>query len=332
MTRAPLTSQERLHRLYFHEEMDRPAVIIRWWGFRDDPTYDPMFRLMTEHSDWVEPWPAGNLVRGPVVPWAKEEGRRHTLRDADEAERYLELPEAEISGDVSEYFRLRDKVGDRGIVLATLHNNPGGFVSGLFGSEQCALMSITDRDVLHRLAQRYQKTVLRLLDYLIERGVGPYFNIFGQEMIAPPLHGRQDFLDFNVRYDRAIADRIHVAGGRLNVHCHGSVKSVIDCFPEFGADVFHCFEAPPMGDITPAEAKAALRGKVALEGNIQIADMYEKTPDEIRAQTEALIRDCFDDRRGLAVTPTASPYMTGRGADCFAQYKAMVEAVTGRTA
>ena len=69
---------------------------------------------------------------------------------------------------------------------------------------------------------------------------------------------------------------------------------------------------------------------MSLEGNIQIADMYETTPDEIRAQTEALIRDCFDDHRGLAISPTASPFMTGRGADCYPQYLAMVETVCRR--
>ena len=46
-----ITSAERLRRLYFHQEMDRPAVIIRWWGFRDDPTYDQLFKLMTERAD-----------------------------------------------------------------------------------------------------------------------------------------------------------------------------------------------------------------------------------------------------------------------------------------
>jgi len=311
--------------------MDRPAAIIRWWGFRDDPSYDDLFRLMTEHTDWVEPWAALDLVHAPDTPWAdpdtSDPGRHYPLRDADDAERYLALPMPEIASDVSEYFRLKEQVGDRGVVVAALGNNPGGQVSGLFGSEQFAMMSLTDRDVLHRLMARHQETLLRLIDFLVDRGIGPYFNIFGQEMVAPPLHGRPDFVDFNVRYDRPIADRIHAAGGRLNVHCHGGVKSVIDCFAELGADVFHCFEAPPMGDITPAEAKQALRGKVALEGNIQIGDMYEKSPDEIRAQTEALIRDCFDDRRGLAVTPTASPFMPGRGRDCYPQYAAMVETV-----
>ena len=110
----------------------------------------------------------------------------------------------------------------------------------------------------------------------------------------------------------------------------------MDGFPAIGADVLHCFEAPPMGDVTPAEVKQAWRGQIALEGNIQIADMYEKSPGEIRAQTEALIRDGFDDRRGLAVSPTASPYMAGRGVDCYPQYLAMVETVcaacrTGKT-
>lgn len=324
-----MTSRERLHALYFLQEMDRPAAIVRWWGFRDDRSYDNLFRLMTEQSDWVEPWGAGGLIHNPEIPWAGEDGRRHPLRDADDAERFLALPEAEIGGDVSDYFRLQKRVGDRGIVLASLGHNPAAKTACLFGSEQFAIMSITDRDLLHRLTARFQAELLRLADFLLTRGVGPYFNICGEEMVAPPLHGRQDFIDFNVQYDRPIADRLHAAGGRLNVHCHGGVKSIIDCFPDLGADVFHCFEAPPMGDITPAEAKAALRDTVALEGNIQIANMYEKTPDEIRAQTEALIRDCFDDRRGLAVTPTASPFMPGRGADCFAQYEAMVETVTG---
>ena len=84
-----------------------------------------------------------------------------------------------------------------------------------------------------------------------------------------------------------------------------------------------------MGDVTPAEVKQAWRGQIALEGNIQIADMYEKRPGEIRAQVEALIRAGFDDRRGLAISPTASPFMPGRGADCYPQYAAMVDAVRG---
>jgi hypothetical protein len=328
-----LTSRERLHRLYFHQEMDRPAAIVRWWGFRDDSSYADLFRLMTERADWVEPWDATSLVHGPEIPWApKPENascRHYLLRNAEDAERYLALPVPEIGGDVSDYLRLKKQVGERGIVLAHFGDNPGGQVAGLFGSEKFAVMTMDERELLHRLMRRQQEVTLRLLQHLIDHGVGPYFSICGQEMITPPLHGRDDFFDFNVRYDRPIADRIHEAGGRLNVHCHGRLKAVMDGFPAIGADVLHCFEAPPMGDVTPAEVKQAWHGRISLEGNIQIADFYEKTPDDISAQTEALIHACFKDRRGLAVTPTASPFMTGLGNKCYPQYLAMLDTVLG---
>jgi hypothetical protein len=55
--------------------------------------------------------------------------------------------------------------------------------------------------------------------------------------------------------------------------------------------------------------------------------MYEASPDEIRAEVEALIRDTFDDHRGLIVSPTASPYIPGEGEKCYPQYKAMVDTV-----
>ena len=82
-----------------------------------------------------------------------------------------------------------------------------------------------------------------------------------------------------------------------------------------------------MGDITPAEAKHVARGRLCLEGNIQISAMYEHTPRQVREETDGLIRDTFDDRRGLIVCPTASPYIRGEGENCFPQYKAMIDTV-----
>ena len=40
-----------------------------------------------------------------------------------------------------------------------------------------------------------------------------------------------------------------------------------------------------------------------------------------------LIEDTFDDRAGLIVSPTASPYIYGLGEECFPTYKAMVDTV-----
>jgi len=113
----------------------------------------------------------------------------------------------------------------------------------------------------------------------------------------------------------------------VHIHCHGSIKTVFQGFHDMGADVLHPFEPPPMGDITAREAKALVRGKMTLEGNLQIAHLYEHTPEQVRAETEALIADAFDDRSGLIVCPTASPYIYGAGEKCLPQYQAMLDAV-----
>ena len=78
---------------------------------------------------------------------------------------------------------------------------------------------------------------------------------------------------------------------------------------------------------TPAKAKQRARGRLCLEGNIQINRMYEATPEDIRQETEQLIQDVFDDGRGLIVCPTASPYIPDQGEVCFPQYRAMIDAV-----
>ena len=75
------------------------------------------------------------------------------------------------------------------------------------------------------------------------------------------------------------------------------------------------------------EAKEIARGRLCLEGNLQIHHMYEHTPEQVAAETAALIEDTFDDHAGLIVSPTASPYIYGLGEHCFPTYKAMVDTV-----
>ncbi len=357
-----LTGKERLRRCYFHEEVDRPAVYVRWGGMmaNADPTYAEMKRLVLERSDVKLTWEATHLVEAPPVTRRTEPyderydvavsvlhtprgdlvrrdyiGRQgqpgycaeHYLKTEEDCERYLSLPEPAVGGDCSPFFRLVRDVGDRGIVDVYAFDNPAGAVVELMGSEGVALMTRDARELVHRLMDRQCRTACRVARFLLESGVGPYFSFSGEEYLAPPLHGRSDFFEFDVAYDQRVTRIVHEAGGRVHVHCHGSIRTVLDGFIELGCDVLHPFEAPPMGDVTPREAKEALRGRITLEGNIQIADMYEADPDNIRAQVRGLARDVFDDRRGLIVCATASPYREGEGALCTPRYRAMIEEV-----
>ncbi len=355
-----MTRRERLRRCYFHEELDRPGVYSRTGFPRDDPTYEGLRAYLGAHSELKRGWgsasiekpypvehrrephsedwerdvttlhtPAGDLEATTLVSLKGQPGLRKSffIKRREDAEKYLSLPLPELDDDVSSFFEAEREIAERGIVDVGLGANPGGHVATLFGSETMAIMSATDRGVVHALCEQRMRIIVNRLKVLLEKGVGPYFSMSGQEYIVPPLHGPVDFYDFNVKYDKPIIDLIHEAGGRIHIHCHGSIKKVLQGFVEMGVDVLHPFEAPPMGDIAAAEAKDLARGRLCLEGNIQISAMYEHTPEQVRQETEALIADAFDDRRGLIVCPTASPYIRGKGEECFPRYKAMIDTV-----
>jgi hypothetical protein len=355
-----MTRRERLERCYRGQEVDRPGVYSRTGFPADDPTYDRLKQLLLEHTERKTGWssatldepydtdvalepvsadwdrrttvlhtPAGDLTATYLVSRSGQPGLHETfLVDGPEAaEAYLSLPLPKVRGDVYGFFTADAEIGDAGFAEVNLGFNPGGFVAELCGSETFALLSVTHRDLLHRLCARQQQLLMNRIEYLLARGVGPYFSILGQEYIVPPLHGPADFDDFNVRYDRPLIDRIHDAGGRVHVHSHGSIQRVFDGFLAMGADVLHPFEPPPMGDITAREAKQRARGRLCLEGNLQIHRLYDATPEQIRAEVETLIDDAFDDGRGLIVSASASPYIRGAGEVCYPQYEAMVETV-----
>jgi len=355
-----MTRRERLRRCYFHEELDRPGVYNRTNYPDNDPTYDKLKAYLAQYSELKLCWgtdflqtpcefeyataphsedfelcrtilhtPKGNLEATYLSSLRGQPGLHQTyfLKTREDADKYLSLPMPSIGGNVSEFSQADSQMGDSGVVDVSLGSNPGGFVVELFGQETFAMMSVSDRDIIHALLERQMEIILRRAKYLVSQKVGPFFSLSGEEYIVPPMHGPLDFRDFNVKYDKPIFDVIHEAGGRVHIHCHASIKRVIKDFVNMGTDVLHPFEAPPMGDITPREAKKAAKGKLCLEGNIQIARMYESTPDAVRAETETLIKDTFADHRGLIVCPTASSYIRGQGEVCFEQYKTMVETV-----
>jgi hypothetical protein len=326
----------------------------------NDPSYDRLKAYLREHAELkapfrsaqfdephaidkhIEPYsdnferhvrilhtPAGDLESSSLVSLKGQPGLDDTfyLKDRHDIEKYLSLPMPQIDADVSSFFAVDAEMADRGIVDVELGMNPGGFVVELFGTETFALMSVTDRDLLHALCDRQMRIIVNRVEFLLSKGVGPFFSMLGEEYIVPPLHGPADFWDFNVRYDKPIIDLVHEANGRVHIHSHGSIKKVIDGFVAMGADVLHPFEAPPLGDVTAAEARQKTDGKLCLEGNIQISRMYDHTPEQIRREVAALIDACFVESKGLIVSPTASPYIPGQGERCFPQYEAMIDTV-----
>ena len=355
-----MNRRERLERCYSNRAIDRPAVYSRTGFPGNDATYDKLKAYLRAHSELKASWsgvrqtsystesyseshsedferqvtilhtPKGDLQSSRLISLKGQPGLAETyfLKNRENAEKYLSLPLPEVlEVDASSFTAAKAQIGDAGIVNVSLGSSPGGSVATLCGTDNFAIMSMTDRDVIYELCQRQMTISINRLKFLLDNKIGPFFSMAGEEYIVPPIHSPTDFQDFIVKYDKPILDLVHDAGGYVHIHCHASIKKVFHGFLEMRVDVLHPFEAPPMGDITASEAKKLARGKMCLEGNIQINRMYEATPDDIRQETELLIQTVFDDSKGLIVSPTASPYIRGKGEECFPQYKAMIDTV-----
>ena len=195
-----MTRRERLRRCYFNHEVDRPAVYSRPWFPDDDPTYDRLRSYLHAHTELKSGWsgtqfepgypvetstephsedferrieilhtPKGDLRRSFFVSLKGQPGLHETffVNSADDAETYLSLPVPKIGGDVSSFFAADADIGESGIVDVGLGFNPGGFVAELCGSENFALMSVTDRDVLRSLCERQMIIMLQRVKFLV---------------------------------------------------------------------------------------------------------------------------------------------------------------------
>lgn len=356
-----MNRKERLSRLYFNQEVDRPAVYCRSGFPINDSSYNPLKKYINEHCEIKLQWQSSNILEKynidtHIEKFSKDFNRQitilHTpkgnlkkiglislkdqatitkkyfLETEQDIEKYLSLPIPKVGGSIEGFYKLEKDIQNTGIVQIGLGINPAGVVVELFGSELFAELSITNRQLIHELIEKQTQIALKEVKYLKSKKIGTFYYMLGEEYLVPPLHGPKDFYDFVVKYDKQIIDVIHETNGRIHIHSHGSIKKVIDGFIEMGSDVLHPFESPPLGDITAKEAKEKARDKMCLEGNIQISHMYENTKEQIKEETINLIKDCFDDNKGLIVSPTASPYIKGEGHTCFNQYKEMIDIVT----
>ena len=293
-----------------------------------------------DHADWVETittmhTPGGDLrarylgsKRG--LPGMQMEFWVKTLEDADRALSlpYVPLHSGEQEALLQGFREMEALLGNRGVVGVNIWSSPISYLHDLMGSELLAIWSIEARGTIQRLLDVFLERALDRLDGLIAAGVGPLFVSGGHEYATPPLHSTQDFREFVVEPERQIIRRVHEAGGILHVHCHGPLNAVLEDIAEI-ADVLHPIEAPPLGDVELADAKRRLGGRVCIEGNVQIGDVYAlPTPQLVEAVKRAI--DGGAPGGGFILCPTASPYTEVLTDLTVRNYVAMIETAASR--
>ncbi|UCH11410.1 MAG: hypothetical protein JSU61_05855 [Fidelibacterota bacterium] len=328
------------------------------------PSFQPLIDVVTEKTEWAYRWhPAEeNLLSahpeamvtverkscdqegfeeevktfttplGPLtsIEWVSLEGKpgmtkEYLIETLEDVDRFLSIPFEFQPPDPSGFFDLKKRMGANGVLMASIGLDPIGHVTHWLGLETLAIWTLTEKDAVFRLLDEFYRRAQLLITSLLAAQVGPVFATLGMEQATPPWLSTDDFRAYVTGYDQRLWAPILEEGGVIHVHCHGNLRDVIPDFISMGAGCLHPVEAPPMGDIQLSEAKAMMAGRICIEGNIQLDDLYTKDEDYIREVVRTAVRDAAD-RGGFVLCPTASPIPPVLEDKVLGNYLALIEA------
>ena len=301
----------------------------RYFAFTDVSALDQGKRVLSDDGRRrvVEDYlvtPTGELThQSTMVTGQPGLATKYWIEDEDDVERFLSIPYEPPEVDTSPILARQDELGDRVLVMAPT-SAPIYHVYTLLGSERLCLWSIDRRDVVRRLlgvlADRWRHTV----EPMIQQGCGPILASIGEEVITPPLHPPSDFKEFIVDVQKPVYDRFRAKGVLIHTHCHGNLRHVLGHFHHMGVTSLHPVETLPMGDITLEQFRQQVGTDICIKGNVQVGDLFSKTPDDIRAFCRHTI-DVAGRNGALILAPSASPYQPELTPEVFANYKAMID-------
>ena len=179
---------------------------------------------------------------------------------------------------------------------------------GIMNFELVLEWVLQEPGLIRMLADAWLERTWAKLDFLLSRGVGPFWHINGVERASPPMMGPRQWDEWVVPYDGEIIRRIKNRDpeARIHVHCHGRISSLLDSWIAMGVDSIDPVEPPPQGDIQFVEAKRRVKGRITLFGSIESCWLDMARPDEIELAVRSAIEDGGSLR--MALMPSATRY------------------------
>ena len=167
------------------------------------------------------------------------------------------------------------------------------------GGDRPAFMTNEVREMFERLFTYLHKA--------LEKGAGPVFFSVGIEFVAPPLCSPSAFDALISPFDTPLFDLIHQYGGKVIVHHHGNIKSIINKIVALGADGIQPIEEPPVGDCTLSHARSQIGKHVCIIGSVQYDDFARLPPEAMEDLVKRQISDAGQ-QGSMILAPTAGPY------------------------
>jgi hypothetical protein len=274
-------------------------------------------------AEYTVETPAGPLTcitnTSPATQWIQ----KFYLTDDDDVRRFLSIPQRPVRPDLGPALALEKTVGEQALLVQSLLDALG-IVADLFTPEDFAIRCLRDKGTVRKLIEKVHEHLRDYLHHLLDHGPRSLYIIGGPELATAPLLPPAYFDAFVTPYDSQLIDMIHQHGSWAAIHCHGRLNGVLERIADMGPDGLHPMEAPPMGDVSLAEVKRRVGGRLCLIGNVQIGDVVGGLPGEVERQVQEAVT-CGAPGGGFILSTTASPYEEELSANSLRNYIQLVE-------
>jgi hypothetical protein len=267
---------------------------------------------------------------GTQTVWTLE----HLLKDAEDAEAYLRLPEpAPRAPDPAPLLAEEAALGEDGIILVDV-GDPLCCAAELFSMEDYTVTAMTQPELFRRLLEKLAARLLPEYDAFSRAFPGRLWRICGSEYAGEPYLPPRLYAEYMVPYTGEIVRSIKRHGGFARIHSHGRLRGILPHVRAMGVDALDPLEPPPQGDMGLGEIRGEIGDAVVLMGNIEASDI-ENLPTALfeKKVATALREGTAGPGRGFVLHPSSCPYGRTITPLVMANYRTMIrmaEAWAGR--
>jgi hypothetical protein len=253
----------------------------------------------------------------------------HLLKDAEDLEAFLSIPEREanLSVDGSRVLAYEEELGETGIVCIDTAD-PLCMAASLFDLGVYTVLAMTEPELFRRLLDRFARTLLPRTEAVAKALPGRLWRIYGPEYASEPYLPPELFHDYVCAYVGPMVESIKRYGGFARVHCHGRLAAILDHFVEMGADATDPIEPPPQGDVELSYVRERYGNSMVLFGNLEVSDIENLPTDEFEKVVQRALREgTAGSGRGFVLMPSAAPYGRKLSPLTLANYRRIVDVV-----
>jgi len=253
----------------------------------------------------------------------------HLLKDADDVEAYLQLPQEVFRHDVdvSDLIAADEQIGQDGIVMVDV-GDPICHAAPLLSMADYTVLAMTEPALFHRLLEKLSREIHRRTEQVAREFPAHLWRICGSEYASEPYLPPRLYEEYVVRYTAPMVQAIERHGGFARIHSHGRLRAILPHIAGMGASGLDPVEPPPQGDMELSEIRRGYGRQLVLFGNIEVSEIENLPPAQFERRAAQALRDgTAGEGRGFVLMPSAAPYGRKVTPRTMANYETMVRLV-----